>query len=127
METSIFLAKLFGITYLSIAAGMILSKNYYTKKFESIMNDASYFLLGGMMSLVAGISIIHVHNVWVSDWTVMITIFGWLALIKGIALLVFPKSFDFFKPLLKANMIGKFLTPVALVMGLIFTYFGFMV
>ena len=32
------------------------------------------------------------HNVWTSDWSVAITIIGWLSFIEGLLHIVFPKA-----------------------------------
>jgi hypothetical protein len=62
----------------------------------------------------------------VKNWTVSITIIGWIALIKGIFLLVFSRSLNFFKPMLTAEYSTKFLTPLVILFGLVFAYFGFL-
>lgn len=125
MDTSILIARLFAVVYLAFALGLLFSGDYYRKELSKIMEDSSYKLWGGFMALVVGFLIVTYHGEWGNDWTVLVTLFGWLALVKGALLLVFPNSLDFFKPMLKADKINTFVSPLVLVMAIVFTYFGF--
>ena len=125
METSILIAKIIAIAYLSIGVGLLFSGDYYKKELVKMLGDSSYMLFGGLISIIIGMLIIEYHNNWVKNWTVLITIIGWIAVAKGIFLLAFPKSFCFFKPMLKPKNINKFMLPLVIIMGLIFAYFGF--
>lgn len=40
--------------------------------------------LSGTLMFVAGLAIIRVHNNWVRDWTLLVTISGWFFLILGL-------------------------------------------
>lgn len=40
--------------------------------------------LSGVLMFVAGLAIIRVHNLWVSNWTVLVTLTGWFALLLGL-------------------------------------------
>lgn len=54
METSIFIARIFGMCYLILGAGLVFNR----KAFQQIMNDfcknAALIFLGGMFALVFG-------------------------------------------------------------------------
>ena len=41
-------------------------------------------------ALTMGLAIVNTHNVWVAGWPVIITIFGWLAIIGGIMRITMP-------------------------------------
>jgi len=96
METSILIAKIIGLIYVAFGVGLLLNKSYYIKAINSLLEDSSYFIIGGLLAIIIGILIIEYHNIWSNDWTVLITIIGWIALIKGIILLAFPPVFDTF-------------------------------
>lgn len=95
MEFSIFVAKIIAVVYLSFGVGLLFSGNYYQKVFRKLINDATYLILGGIMAIIIGFIIISNHNIWTNNWTVIITIIGWVALIKGIVLLAFPTTTRF--------------------------------
>jgi len=92
MEISIFLAKVVG-WYLIITAVLLLLRyktlrrdiTTFTKQRRGLMQ---YFF--GAYSLIIGLLIVSGHNIWEADYRVVITIIGWLALIKGIAYFILP-------------------------------------
>ena len=40
--------------------------------------------LSGVLMLVAGLAIVRAHNHWARDWTVLVTLSGWLGLVLGL-------------------------------------------
>ena len=94
---------------------------------EDFCQNAALVFYGGLLALVVGVVIILTHNIWVANWTVMITIIGWAGLIKGIWMIVFPGTVSKFmeayrkkhKGLLIVHAIG------ALIFGVVLTFFGF--
>ncbi|MBU1923460.1 MAG: hypothetical protein KJ710_04285, partial [Candidatus Omnitrophica bacterium] len=96
METSIFIARIFGLCYLILGAGFVLNRKALGQVIDDFCKNAALFFYGGLFTLVIGIVIILTHNVWVANWTVIITILGWLALIKGIWIIVFPNTVSVF-------------------------------
>ncbi len=123
METSILVARMFAVVYIVVGIGMVLNAAYFKKVFDGMWKESGMIVLGGMMSLLAGFLLVTYHNLWVKDWTVVITVFGWLALLKGILIFLFPKPFAAFSKLFLKNiqLFGVF----ALVLGLFFGYFGY--
>ena len=55
-----------------------------------MMSDPGYLMQVGIMSLSFGVAIVAGHNVWDSSWRVVITIIGYLALLKGVVILAWP-------------------------------------
>lgn len=125
METSVLIAKIIATIYLSFGIGLLFNSNYYKKEIKKLLDNASFMILGGFVAIVFGLLIIENHNYWVKNWTVLITIVGWIALIKGIFLLAFPTSLNVFKSLLEFENSLKYLAPLVIIFGLIFAYFGF--
>ncbi len=126
METSIFIAKLLGLAYTVIGLGMLLNGKYYKKQFDAMMKEAGVWYLGGVMALLVGYLIVSAHNVWEGSWVVLITIIGWMALLKGLLLLLFPAWFmDWSAGLFKKSKTMSTWGIFALVLGLVFVYFGF--
>jgi hypothetical protein len=56
-----------------------------------IVENRAFGLAYGYLSLFLGLATVLLHNVWVADWHVLITIFGWMALIKGIIVIAWPE------------------------------------
>lgn len=125
METSVFIGKIISVVYLAFGLGMLLNQNGYKKVLIELIENSSFLLFGGMLSVVTGMSIINFHNHWVEDWTVVITIIGWIALLKGFYLLVFPNRFAFFKRFLDSKILIRVLSLIAILFGLILGCFVF--
>ncbi|MBT3407306.1 hypothetical protein HOK68_00970 [Candidatus Woesearchaeota archaeon] len=68
------------------------------KEMIKLTSDKVFLFVSGFLSLILGLFTVLLHNLWVSDWRVIITIFGWLALLKGILILGCP---DFTKRISK--------------------------
>ncbi|MCK5014817.1 MAG: hypothetical protein KAS66_13470 [Candidatus Omnitrophica bacterium] len=90
MENSIFLAKIIGPYCIIIAIGILLNREMYVKIMEDFIENSALIYLGGALALIIGLLIVLTHNVWVAGWPVIITIFGWLGIIKGAWLFIFP-------------------------------------
>lgn len=125
METPVYIAQILAVFYLVIGLGFLINGGYFKKAIDEMMTSHAVVYLGGIMALVAGFVILSVHNVWVKDWTVLITIVGWIALLKGILLFLIPKQLLG----LSKIIIKQIWIPAvgAIILGLVFGYFGFYV
>jgi len=85
------LFQLFGLAYLSIGVGALLDIKNWQRVFEDFTKNRPLLLIGGVGSLVVGFLLVTFHNTWAWQWPVIITIIGWLALLKGILLLALPQ------------------------------------
>ena len=90
MDTSMLLAKIWGTAFIIVSIGFVFNMKTYRKMIEDFQNNMALVYLGGVFSLVIGLLIIHFHNVWEMQWVVIITILGWISLIKGTTLIIFP-------------------------------------
>ena len=126
METSVFIAKIFGLCYLIMGAGFLFNRKAFQQVMEDFCKNAAVVFYGGLLALVIGVVIILTHNVWVTNWTVMITIIGWLALIKGIWIIVFPNTVPKLMQVYKKNKNLLIVNPIVmLILGAVLTFFGF--
>lgn len=126
METSILIAKLIAAVYLFAGLGMLVNMGYYQKAIKAWIEDSSFKVLGGMLAVVAGVLLITFHNVWAGEWwVVLITIMGWLSLIKGFLYLVIPESLSIFLPLYNKQYMPIWAV-LMIVIGGAFGYFGFL-
>ena len=90
METSVFIARLIGpILVVGGLTGFFTPKAIHEIAREFLASRALLFL-AGFLALLAGLAIVNTHNVWIAGWPVIITIFGWLAVIGGIFRMGFP-------------------------------------
>jgi hypothetical protein len=91
MEPVIFFARFWGWLTLSFSAILFLRPAALLDLKLRVVQDRSLGLAYGIMTLVLGIaSVILVHE-WTWHWHVLVTIFGWLALLKGLIVIGFPE------------------------------------
>lgn len=126
MELSVLIARIASVVYLSAALGAVFSRDHYRRILDDWSQNATLVYFMGFMAVVLGFLMVHYHNTWMMNWTVLITILGWLALIKGVLLIVFPKfAQSLSKPILEGK--GFELFPyLAAFLGFLFGYFGFL-
>ncbi len=90
MEISIFFAQLWG-SYFVIFGLLFIITGQLGKTIE--MTDDKVFVIStGYITLLMGLVTVILHNIWVADWRVAITILGWSTLIKGIMKIGFPEQ-----------------------------------
>ncbi len=92
MATSIFLAKLIGPVALVAAIGLFTNRAGYRAMAQEFLRSPALIYLSGLLTMTAGVAIVLYHNLWVADWRVLLTIFGWLATIGGAARIALPKQ-----------------------------------
>lgn len=127
MDLSVFVAQTAAVIYLSVGVGMLVNKKYYIKIFDHVLKDMTAMYLGGFVALIVGFTLITFHNDWVKSWEVIVTILGWLALIKGIMILAFPVTFqNLVKTWIRTKKMNVYAF-VVIFFGLVFGYFGFLV
>jgi uncharacterized protein YjeT (DUF2065 family) len=83
--------QVLGIVYLAVGIGMLINPDFYKKLMSEFSENPPSMYLSGLAAMVIGYLLVTYHNIWPSDWPVIITIFGWVALIKGLFLLLLPR------------------------------------
>ena len=91
METATFLAQFWG-WLMVITCVTFLFRKQTLQDMISLSKDKGFLILTGFLALILGLVTVLLHNVWVADWPVVITIFGWVSLLKGIARMGFPEA-----------------------------------
>jgi hypothetical protein len=94
MNTSRYIARLMGPVLLIIGIGMIAGLFVEGESYSSLMKEfigsRALIFITGVLALIAGLAIVNAHNLWVPDWRVVVTVLGWLFILRGIMNLVFP-------------------------------------
>ncbi len=92
MENARVLARILGPVLIISAAGILLNPGTSLQMIGEYGKSDALCYLGGFMALLLGLITLQFHNKWESHWPVVITITGWWAVVKGAALIVFPKA-----------------------------------
>ena len=127
MDTSKFIAKILGLTFLAAGLGHMVSGQHWRKVFEGFSEPSVSTFLFSLALIVAGMAIVKYHNIWQSSWKIWITLYGWICLAKGTLFLIFPNFPSSFIHLLEEAPNDYFLGAgvVDILIGLMFGYFGF--
>jgi|ERR1700681_2434058 hypothetical protein len=91
MQRSIFLAKLIGPLLFFIGVSLLVNHEGFRLMADQLLRNFALIYISGTITLVAGLAIVNLHNLWVRDWRVAITILGWLTVIGGIVRIVVPQ------------------------------------
>jgi hypothetical protein len=118
--------QLIGLAYVAMGLGGLFSKGSYRRLIEGFVDSPALLFLTGIMTLILGFVLVAYHNVWVMGWTVIITIFGWLALIKGMMILIFPGFYASISGRMKMSMgFMRGYAVVVLLIGVFMLLLGF--
>ena len=91
MNAQTLVAQFWGWLTLTVALILFVRPKVLHDVKRLIVENRAFGLAYGLMSLILGITSVLLHNVWELNWHVVITIFGWLALLKGIIVLAWPE------------------------------------
>lgn len=128
MMYSMIIARLLGPLCVVLGLGILLNQKYFKDMVDELAKGKQQFLLfgAGIVHFLFGLILIGTHNVWMWNWAVIITIIGWASLIRGVVLLLLPNA--------AMSILGYFRKQswwlpvagvIALVIGVVLSYFGF--
>jgi hypothetical protein len=94
MDTTLFLAGVWGPILFAIALGVFISPHHYKRVYRELEKDSLSALTFGIFAMSVGLAQICVHNVWDTTHQAIISFLGWGALVKGATFVIIPKFAD---------------------------------
>jgi hypothetical protein len=91
MAHSKLIAGLIGPLLVALGVAMLVNREIFPVIIDQISHDYGLIVLSGMLSLLAGIAVVRVHNVWGGGWRIIVTLFGWAAVVGGLARMWVPQ------------------------------------
>ncbi len=88
MEISYYLARFWGSLFIILGLGSVLVK--LLGRVINYTEDKTITVSTGYITFLLGLVTVTLHNIWVFDWRLAITILGWTTLLKGIEKIAFP-------------------------------------
>jgi len=83
-----FLGRLVGLYCILVALAMLIHKQATVDVLTAMLHNAPVLLALGVITVIAGLAMVLGHNVWSGGaLPVVVTLVGWIALIKGSLLL----------------------------------------
>jgi len=119
-----YLAEIWGISIVVVALALLIKEKHLKRLFTSIETEEGFFTWG-IISFVIGIAMVLTYNVWAWNWQIIITILGWLSLVKGLSLLFLPELLKKCTKKMENAPFLPYALVIAVLIGLAITYFGF--
>ncbi len=92
MTLTILLAQVFG-TYAIIAGLAVLANRRHIMLGVAALVEERYAqLVAGMLTLLLGSFLVNIHNDWTTLPAALVSLFGWISLVKGILYLLLPEA-----------------------------------
>ena len=88
-EYSIFFIKFYGYFIFLFAGALLISKEGRKWMIKSKKKKKN-IVLTGIISLLIGLPVIILHNIWTADVLGFITFIGWMTTLKGVVRIAFP-------------------------------------
>jgi len=118
-EITIYLARFWGSLFIILGLMSIGAK--LLGRIIKYTENKTITISTGYITFLLGLVTVVLHNLWVWDWRIAITILGWTTLIKGIMKIEFPKHVHE-----KAQMFKRFQIFWGLVIFLLGAWFFWM-
>lgn len=127
---SVMLARLLGPLLLLASLGVLFNKAMVMSMMDEISSgkQKTVLFVSGFFTAFVGMVLVMMHNLWVGSWQVLITIVAWVMLLKGALLLLFPNwSVSLANTFKGKNGVMVLWGVIALVIGLVLSYYGYLV
>jgi predicted ABC-type sugar transport system permease subunit len=124
---TIYLGRLIGLFLLIAALSMLMDGDSVIEMATALIDDPALLLIVGMISLGIGLAIVIGHNVWSKGlFPLVVTLFGWSQLLRGLALLLLPAETKVavFQAMRLEDLFFAY-AGIPLVIGAYLTYVGF--
>jgi putative exporter of polyketide antibiotics len=128
LPRTVFLSRLLGLFYILAAISMFLHKQTYVETVAALLQNPSVMFVVGIVTLLAGLAMVLAHNIWSRGAVaVLVTLIGWLALIKGLLFLFLPPQAEaeVFLRVFHYGQLYYMYAAISLVLGVYLTYRGF--
>ena len=123
-----FLSRLIGLYCILAALSMIIHRQATVETVIALLHNPSMMFVLGLITLTAGLAMVLAHNIWSGGaLAVIVTLVGWITLIKGLLFLFLPPEVEaeLFLTNLHYQQLFYMYAAISLVLGLYLAYNGF--
>lgn len=124
MEMTLMLAKILGAYLTIVGVAMLVNMKHCDALVGDFEAHKDSTALAACFALLFGLFLINVHNVWVMDWPVIITVVAYLSAIKGVVFLFAPQLLTTHHALVHPMFCGA-RSVINIVIGLFLLYHGY--
>ena len=119
---TIIIAQVLGFFFAFVGISMVTNRKNTVAVIEASIQNKAVLWLWGFLATLIGATIVVLNNVWTSGLPLLVTVLGWIALIKGAFILFFPNAtVSLYRKFNKVNTI-VFFGIIAFLLGLVLFY-----
>lgn len=97
MDSTTIILKIVAVYYILSGLMMMFKRKTLALVLKDFFDHPSVAWIAGIFMGIAGLYLVLTHNIWVGGWRViLVTIFSWLILIKGIFYMFWPTKISGF-------------------------------
>jgi len=89
-NTTQILARLFGLYMIAAGLGISFNRDRFVTLMADMRESLLLTLTAGIIAFAVGAATLGIHDRWDSGLAILISLFGWASLLKGIFLIAFP-------------------------------------
>jgi hypothetical protein len=126
MHASIFIAKLLGPIFLVVAVAILVNRERFQIILQEFIRSPAWLYWAGFVGLLAGMAMVLTHNIWVPDWRLIITLIGWVTVVRALISIFRPQWIVTAGTVILEHR-GAFVGAAVfnLIIGLVLSYFGY--
>lgn len=126
MQTSIFIAQLLGPMFAVVGIALLLKPHMFRTILPEFIRSPTWLYLAGFIGLLAGLALVRTHNIWTADWRLIITVIGWLTLVRALITIFQPQWIVAAgNAILRRRGVFRGAAVANLVIGVALGYFGY--
>ncbi|KFM99511.1 hypothetical protein D0U04_19540 [Bacillus clarus] len=117
MDISTFLGLFWGWVILIVSGILFVRPSVLRELKRLVVEERGSGIMYGFLSIFLGLSTVILHNIWEFNWRGFVTLIGWLSLLKGIYIIVYPepsKNTDFEVRVLSTRIVLAIISALAI-------------
>jgi hypothetical protein len=122
---SLVMAHVIGLYLIIIAIVMIARADHYRSMINKLQGDSGVIMVSASFGLVLGLIMLVIHNTWLWESEVLITIIAWLVTIKSILWLSFPEKMVAVSKVIYSGKSYYVMATIAIVIGIALLTHGY--
>jgi len=103
----------------------LFNKSYFNEVMTDLANCKGLLWLTGLITFIMGMVMVALYNMWSADWRLLVTLLGWLTLIKGAVIMLVPSTMMLLYRRLWSDRLLTYSGLYALVLGGVLLFLGF--
>lgn len=91
MDLSTFLGQVVGAYLIVMGLSLFINREEIQKAVREFAGANASLVFYGAIALILGLMVVLSHNIWDGTWRTIVTVIGWIVLLKGATAVLFPK------------------------------------